>query len=97
MINHKILKFVLKSLSGLSPHFLNYFQSSNIVHSHETRQTAGGDIFQSIRNTFIYGLRSIKHFGAKLWNGIPTYIKISVSFNICKSKLKEFLINGYDL
>ena len=98
MSNHKILKLVYKSLNGLSPsHFKSYFQPSNIVHSHETRQAAGGDIFQSIRNTFIYGLRSIKYFGAKLWNGIPTYIKMSIYFNIFKSKLKEFLINGYDL
>ena len=76
MINYEILKFVYKSLNGLSPsHFLNYFQPSNIVHNHETHQAAGGDIFQSIRNTFIYGLRSMKCFGAKLWNGIPVYIK----------------------
>ena len=98
MINHEILKFVYKSLNGLSPfHFQNYFQFSNTVHSHETRQAAGGDIFQSIRNTFLHGLRSIKYLGAKLWSGIPTFIKMSVSFNIFKSKLKEFLINGYDL
>ena len=98
MIHHDILKFVYKSLNGLSPsHFHNYFQLSNTVHSHETRQAARGDIFQSIRNTFFYGLRSIKYFGAKLWNGIPTFIKMSVSFNIFKSKLKEFLVNGYGL
>ena len=71
MIHHDIFKFVYKSLNGLSPsHFHNYFQLSNTVHSHETRQAARGDIFQSIRNTFFYGLRSIKYFGAKLWNGI---------------------------
>ena len=98
MITHEILKFVYKSLNGLSPSpFLNYFQLSNTVHSHETRQAAGVNIFQSIRNTFLYGLRSIKYCGAKLWNSIPTFIKMSVSFNIFKSKLKEFLINGYDL
>ena len=96
-ITHEVLKFVYKSLNGLSPHFSKYFQLSNTVHSHEARQVAGGDIFQSIRNTFRYGLRSIKYFGAKLWNGIPTFIKVSVSLNIFKSKLKEFLINGYDL
>ena len=98
MITHEILKFVYKPLNGLSPSpFLNYFQLSNTVHSHETRQAAGGDIFQSIRNTFLCGLRSIKYFGAKLWNSIPTLIKMSVSLNIFKSKLKEFLINGYDI
>ena len=76
MINYEILKFAYKSLNGLSPsHVLNYFQPSNIVHSHETRQAAGGGIFQSIRNTFIYGLRSIKYFGAKLWNGIQPISK----------------------
>ncbi len=98
MINHEILKLVYKSLNGLSPsHFQNYFQLSNTVHSHETRQAARGDIFQPIRNTFLYGLRSIKYIGAKLWNCIPTFIKVSASFNTFKSKLKEFVINGYAL
>jgi len=98
MITHEILKFLYKSLNGLSPSpVLNYFQLSNTVHSHETCQAAGGDIFQSIRNTFLYGLRSIKYFGAKLWNSIPTFIKMSVSFHLFMSKLKEFLTNGYDL
>ena len=65
MITHEILKFVYKYLNSLSPsHFLNYFQLTTNVHSHETRQAAGGDIFQSIRNIFLYGLRSIKYFGA---------------------------------
>ena len=90
MIHHDILKFVYKSLNGLSPsHFHNYFQLSNTVHSHETRQAARGDIFQSIRTTFFYGLRSIKYFGAKLWNGIPTFIKMSVSF-----KSNQFLFSN---
>ena len=98
MINHEILKLVYKSLNGLSPsHFQNYFQLSNTVHSHQTRQAARGDIFQPIRNTFLYGLRSIKYIGAKLWNCIPTFIKVSASFNTFKSKLKEFVINGYAL
>jgi len=96
MITHEILKFVYKSLNGLSPSpFLNYFQLSNTVHSHETRQAAGVNIFQSIRNTFLYGLRSIKYCSAKLWNSIPTFIKMSVSVIIFKSKLKEFLINVF--
>ena len=37
-------------------------------------------IFQPIRDTFLSGLMSIKYFDAKLWNGIPTFIKMSVSF-----------------
>ena len=73
MIAHEILKFAYKSLNGLSPHFLNYFQLSNTVHSHEIREAAVGDIFESIRNTFLYGLRSIKYFGAKLWTGIVLF------------------------
>ena len=80
MIHHDILKFVHKSLNGPShSHFHNHFQLSNTVHSHGTRQVARRDIFQPIRNTIFYGLRSMKYFGAKLWNGIPTFIKMSVS------------------
>ena len=96
MIHHDILKFVYRSLNGLTPsHFLNYFQLSSSVHDHATRQATDGDIFQSLQNTFLYGLRSIRYFGAKLWNCIPIYIKIANPFNIFKLKLKEFLINGY--
>ena len=53
-------------------------------------------VFNQTSNNF-FETPCIKYFGAKLWTGIPTFIKISVSFNIFKSKLKEFLINGYDL
>ena len=95
MIHQDILKFVYKFLNGLSPHFLKYFQLSNTVHRHESCQAVRGDIIQSIRNAFLYGLRSIKYFGAKLWNGTPTYINMSVSFSIFKSKMKEFLVYGY--
>ena len=93
MIYQEILKFVFKSINHLSPsHFHNYFQLSNMVHNHGTRQAIRGDIFQPL-----YGFRSIKYLGVKLWNDIPTYIKMSTSTNIFRSKLKEFIINGYDL
>ena len=98
MVHHDILKFVYKSLNGLLPSpFYNYFHLSNTVHNHETRQAVKGDIFPPITNSFLYGLRSIKYFGAKLWNDLPTFIKNSVSFIVFKSKLKEFLINSYGL
>ena len=98
MVHHDILKFVYKSLNGLLPSpFHNYFLLNNTVHNHETRQAVKGDIFPPITNSFLYGLRSIKYFGAKLWNDLPTFIKNSVSFNVFKSKLMEFLINSYGL
>ena len=98
MIHRDILKFVFKSINHLSPsHFHNYFQLGNMVHNHGTRQAIRGDIFQPSRNTFLYGLRLIKYLSVKLWNDIPTFIKMSTSINIFKSKLKEFLINGYSV
>ena len=46
MTTHEILKFLYKSLNGLSPSpFVNYFQLSNTVHRHETRQAAGVTFF----------------------------------------------------
>ena len=98
MIHHDILKFVYRSLNGFTPtHFRNYFRLNSSVHGHATRLTTDGAIFQSIKNTLLYGLRSIKYFGAKLWNNIPIYIKTANSFNIFNFKLKEFLIKDYDL
>ena len=45
----------------------------------------------------LYGLRSIKSYGAKLWNDIALFIKLSAKFNSLTSKLREFLINSYSI
>ena len=83
MIYQDILKFVFKSINLLSPsHLHNYFQLSNMVHNHGTRHAIRGDIFQPSRNTFLYGLRSIKYLGVKLWNDIQYHFfkSFSISF-----------------
>ena len=73
-----------------SSYFHKYFQF-------KTHQAVRKDIFQPSRNSHLYGLISIKYLGANLWNDIATYIKISSFLNVFRSKLKDFLINGYSL
>ena len=96
LIHFNILNFVYKSINKFTPPvFHNFFQLSQNVHLHGTRQASRGDLFQTSKNTIQYGLRSMQYFGSKLWNTIPVYVRIATSVSIFKSKLKEFLINAY--
>ena len=61
------------------------------VHQYGTRQAGKEDIFLPQQNTSQYGLRSIRYYGAKCWNGIPVEVKRSPSVNMFRQKLKIFL------
>ena len=91
LIHFNILNFVYKSINKFTtPVFHNFFQLSQNVHLHGTRQTSRGDLFQTSKNTIQYGPRSMQYFGSKLWNTIPIYVRIATSDSIFRSKLKEF-------
>ena len=75
-----ILTFVFKALNKISPTcFHNYFTPNSSVHRFGTCQVTRGDLFKSFKNTNLYGLKSIKYFGSKLWNTLPLFIRVSVS------------------
>ena len=60
-----------------------------------TRQVAKNDIFLTWKNTLQYGIRSVRHCGAKCWNDISVGISKSLSPNIFRQKLKAFLYQNH--
>ena len=94
IIHSNILMFVYKALNKVSPTcFHSYFKIS--VHRIGTRQVTRGDLFKSFKNTTLYGLKTIKYFGSKLWNTIPLFIRVSSSTSVFRSSLKTFFIDSY--
>ncbi len=75
--------------------FHKYFTPNSSVHRIGTRQVSRGDLFQSFKNTTLYGLNTIKYFGSKLWNTLPLFIRVSCSSSVFRSNLKTFFIDSY--
>ena len=71
------------------PAFLdNLFQTSETVHSYKTRSAS--KVHMEFRRTN-YGKFSVRFKGAVTWNSLPTDIRNTNSFNMFKSKLKEYI------
>jgi hypothetical protein len=70
--------------------FWVYFTENYTIHSHNTRQIE--NIHLGRKNTTL-GRRSIKFKGGKLWNDIPSTIKLFRNEYTFKRKLKLYLIN----
>ncbi len=96
IIHSNILMFVYKALNKVSPTcFHSYFTLNSSVHRIGTRQVTRGDLFKSFKITTLYGLKTIKYFGSKLWNTIPLFIRVSTSTSVFRSSLKTFFIDSY--
>ena len=96
MIHFNILTFAYKAINKLSPAcFHNFFTPNSSVHRFGTRQVTRGDLFKSLKNTTLYGLKTIQYFGSKLWNTLPLFIRVSNSVLIFRSNLKTFFIDSY--
>ena len=68
-----LLIFVYESLHLIFPAFFHkFFETLTSFHQYDTRQARKGDIFMIRKNTFQYGLRSIRYAGAKSWNDISS-------------------------
>ena len=93
----KLLCFVYDCVNKISPScFHSFFELVESVHPYLTRQATNNDIFLNQKNTLQYGLRSVRYFGAKCWNNIPSEIKSSPSAYIFRGKLKTFFFeNNY--
>ncbi len=63
------LIFVFKAINNLSPiYFHNYFTPNSTVHRFGTRQASRGDLFNTLKNTTLYGLQTVKYFCSELLN-----------------------------
>jgi hypothetical protein len=73
--------------------FNSYFLLNRDLHSHRTRQTNHFRLPND--HTTLSSRRSIRYFGAKIWNDIPSIIRQSSSLNVFKHKLKGHLFSAY--
>ena len=90
----KLVTFVYQSINKLTPvYFHNFFCHNASIHSHNTRQLTRGNLFLAQKNTLQYGLRSIRHMGAKLWNGLTSAIRALSSKFLLKKHLKSYFLN----
>ena len=70
--------------------FLEYFTENDSIHSHNTRQIK--NFYVDPKNTTL-GQRSVKFKGGKLWNNIPSSVKLFRNKHTFKRKLKLYLMN----
>ena len=89
----RLLTFVFDSINRISPScFHNFFLFNSSVHQYSTRQASQGNLFMSRKNSVLYGLKSIKYLGAKLWNTLPIEIRNATTRISFKTKLKSYLL-----
>jgi hypothetical protein len=83
--------FVYKSLNGLLPsQFCNIFISNDEIHEHNTRMKY--NIHQISHRTNIRA-KSIRIYGAKIWNTLDEQIIDSTTFSVFKSRYKKIMWN----
>ena len=78
---------VYKSITRLSPPYMNDLFNSRPVKyilrdSHHLQQPKF--------NTYKYGFKSFRYYGAKLWNSLPTNVKYSKDINEFKKNVTEW-------
>ena len=90
--NLQSASFLYESVNGLSPQFFeNYFASIASKHGKGTRHSTRGNLYLERQNTIHYGIRSVQHSGVKLWNSIPSEIRVSSTVKQFRTKLKKIL------
>ena len=102
----RIAKFIFNSLKKITPHnFHTWFNLTVEVHNHNTRskyvdidnaiQTR--TLFVPTARTSYYGLKLIKVQGPKLWNNLPSLLRVeNLTFSIFIKKLKKYLLEIYE-
>ena len=73
--------------------FLLYFTENFQIYGHNTRQT---NLLHVDRKKTTTGQRSIKFKGGKLWNDLPSSIRIHRGKYTFQRKLKLYLLNRID-
>ena len=92
----QLLSFMYDCYHGLAPsYFSSYFTPVVDMHHFDTHAASRCDLFLSIKNTFIYGMRSIQYSGARLWNTLPALIRDLQSASVFRSQVKALLLSHY--
>ena len=85
--------FIYKSISGILPlSFQSFFVLNNAIHNYSTRYSNNVHINSCATQVRTY---SIRNYGSKIWNEIPSKIRESASFYVFKKKVKLHLLNTY--
>ena len=102
----RIAKFIFNSLIKNTPvNFHHWFKLTSQIHHHNTRSkyvdinnsTCTRTLFIPIARTTHYGLKLIKVLGPKLWNKLPSLIRVeNMTYSSFINKLKIHLIDLYD-
>ena len=93
----QLLTFVYDCQNKLAPtYFHHYFVKCSQVHGYSTRLASRSDLFLEWKNTFQYGIRSMKYNGARLWNMIPSHIREASSNLVFKNNLKTYFLTQYN-
>ena len=89
-----ILLFVFKCLhKHCLPQFFSWFVKSSQIHEHNTRSVTENNLSIPHVRTTSYGLKSIKFLGPKMWNELPSSIKLNLSYNSFLNTVKQRLIS----
>ena len=87
-------RFVYRCLKKLCmPQFHTWFVLTSASHTITTRScTQGNVIIPRVRSSYC-GLKSIKYQGSKIWNALPSQIKLCETFPSFKLELKKYIHN----
>ena len=90
----EVAKFVKQTLLGRLPlYFLDYYHKFINIHSHSTRSTIHHNLALPLYST-ARAQNSIKFQGAKIWNNMPSHIKL-MSYRKFVKAYRETLLNSY--
>ena len=67
----------------------------NMVQEHDSLQEE--ICFLERQHTIQYGIRSVQYSGAKLWNSIPSEIRLSSTVKQFRTKLKKHYLKSYEI
>ena len=94
ILRMKLLCFVYEAINKLNPYcFHGFFLLNSEFHEYFTRHTRRsnrGDVFRNHKNSFQYGLKSIRNMGTKTWNDLSEILKNSTSNFLSKKAQKIY-------
>ena len=81
---YQVAKFVFKCIHTITPvQFHNWYKLNNQIHEHYTRSNYNVNDGIIINNLFVpsarttnYGLKQLKVSGTRIWNELPSYLKM---------------------
>ena len=91
----RLLTYIFDSVNKTSPScFHNFFLFNSSVHQYSTIQASQDDLYLSRKNSFQYGLKSIRYLGTKLWNSLPVELRKAPSKVSFKTQMKIYLLSS---